>query len=267
MFDFQAVTAGLDDLAAGYRRRELWLTLAKDDVRVQYKRTVLGQFWITLAFGFFIFFISFLWTEILNRNVQVFVPWFAIGITTWHVITAAINEGTTTFSSVSGTIHNIPLPLSVHVFRAVTRHLINYAHNFLIVLIVLAVYPPPFALSMLLVLPGYVIIIVAAIAVKLVLGVLGARYRDFSYGVRTLMTPMFFITPILWIPDMLPPERAWLANMNPFTHFIALIREPLLGRVPTLINYSVTIGLMLALTFLGLRLLGKHRWKVPYWIA
>lgn len=267
MLGSQAIKAGLEDLGEGYRRRELWMTLARDDVRVQYKRTVLGQFWITLAFGFFIFFISILWTKILNRDVSVYVPWFAIGITTWHFITAAINEGTTTFTSVSGTIHNIPLPLSVHVYRSIARHLINYGHNFLIVVIVLLLFPKPVNWSLLLLLPGYLIIIMTAGGVKLVLGVLGARYRDFSYGVKMVMTPMFFITPILWIPDMLGPDRAWMANLNPFTHFIALLREPLLGNTPTLTNYAVTVSLGLLLVGLGMRLLGKHRWKVPYWIA
>lgn len=259
--------AGMIDIAEGLRRHHLWLTLARDDVRVQYKRTLLGQFWITLGFGFFIAAISVLWTEILARDIVIFVPWFAIGITTWHLLTAAINEGATTFISASGTIHNIPLPLSVHIFRSITRHLINYGHNFVIVVIVLFVFPPPLNASMMLVLPGYVIILTSAIATKLVLGILGARYRDFSYGIRMVMTPMFFITPILWIPDMLSSSRMWMAQLNPFAHFIAIIREPLLGRTPTALNYEVTITISLVLMLIGIRLLGKHRWKVPYWIA
>jgi ABC-2 type transport system permease protein/lipopolysaccharide transport system permease protein len=66
---------------------------------------------------------------------------------------------------------------------------------------------------------------------------------------------------------MLNPQKAWIAQLNPFAHFLALIREPLLGRAPTLLNYSVAIGICLTMGILGLRLLGKHRWKVPYWIA
>lgn len=257
----------IDDLAQGWKRRHLWLTLARDDIRVRYQRTFLGPLWITLGFGFFILVISVLWTEIMRRDASVFVPWFAIGITTWQFITAAITEGTTTFITASGTIHNIPLPLSVHVYRSVMRHLINYLHNFLIVVIVLIIFPPPLTTATLLYFPGVLIVVSGAVAISIVLGILGARYRDFSYGVRMVMAPMFFLTPILWIPDMLSGPRVLLAELNPFAHFLAVVREPLLGREPTFVNYGVTLIVSLSLVLLALRLLGKHRWKVPYWIA
>ncbi len=267
MDNIQAARMAIEDLAAGWSKRHLWLTLARDDVRVRYQRTVLGQLWITLGFGFFIAVTSVLWTEIMRRDASVFVPWFAIGITTWHLITAAINEGTTTFISAAGVIHNIPLPLSVHIYRATTRHLINFLHNFIIVIIVLAIFPPPMAGALLLYVPGIALLIVAVTATNIVLGLLGARFRDFSYGVRMIMLPMFFLTPILWIPDMLSGPRVWLAQLNPFTHFLAIVREPLLGRAPSLTNYGVVVIITLSLLLLGLRLLGRHRWKVPYWIA
>ena len=134
-------------------------------------------------------------------------------------------------------------------------------------IIVLAIFPPPMTGAILLYVPGIALIIVAVTATNIVLGLLGARFRDFSYGVRMIMMPMFFVTPILWIPDMLSGPRVWLAQLTPFTHFLAIIREPLLGRVPSLTNYGVVIVITLLLVLLGLRLLGRHRWKVPYWIA
>ena len=80
-----------------------------------------------------------------------------------------------------------------------------------------------------------------------------------------IMGPMFFLTPIIWMPDMLA-KRGQIAEMNPFTHFLAIIREPLLGGEPAFLNYVVTIGLSVMLMFISLYMLGRHRAKVPYWI-
>ena len=132
-------------------------------------------------------------------------------------------------------------------------------HNFLIVIVVFAVFPPAFGAVTLLFIPGLLVITLAAIACSIILGILGARYRDFSYAIRTLMGPVFFLTPILWIPDMLSGNRAMLAELNPFTHFIAIVREPLLGRVPSTLTYVIALGITFILTGLALRLLGKHR--------
>ena len=160
-----------------------------------------------------------------------------------------------------------PMPLSVHVYRAIVRHFINYFHNFLVVVLVLVVFPPPLSLQTLLFIPGLLILATTAMSCAIILGILGARYRDFSFSIRTLMGPMFFLTPIVWIPDMLTGTRAQLTELNPFSHFIAIIRDPLLGRDPRLIDYGVTIRLMLLMVYIAVRLLGEHRTKIPYWVA
>jgi ABC-type polysaccharide/polyol phosphate export permease len=159
------------------------------------------------------------------------------------------------------------MPLSVHVFRAVLRHLINFAHNFLIVVFILLLFPPPASSAILLFIPGLLIVITMAVVCSTVLGILGARYRDFSYAVTMFMGPMFFLTPILWAPDVLSGARALVAAANPFTHFVALIREPLLGRAPEVFSYCYALGLLVAAALIALHLLGKHRNQVPYWIA
>ena len=114
--------------------------------------------------------------------------------------------------------------------------------------------------------PGFLIVVFNAVAVSIILGILGARFPDLTYSVAMIMAPMFFVTPILWMPDMLAGTRSQLAEMNPFTHFLAIIREPLLGGEPDFLNYAVTIGLSVLLMFLSLYMLGRHRAKVPYWI-
>ncbi len=260
------MNAAVGDLVRGWERHNVWLMLAWDDLRLRYQRSVLGPLWITLGTGFFISVLSILWTEIMAREASVFVPWFAIGLTTWQMISAVVTEGSTTFSRISGIIQNIPMPLSTHVYRAVTRHVFNYFHNFVIVILVLVIFPPPLSIAPLLFIPGFLIIIITAIATSVILGILGARFRDLSYAVSMLMGPMFFMTPILWMPDMLGSGRAQIADINPFTHFLAIIREPLLGRAPDLLNYAATIGISVTLILIALYLLHRHRTKVPYWV-
>ena len=84
----------------------------------------------------------------MNREARVFVPWLAIGWTMWQFINSTVTEASTTFSRVSGIIHNISMPLSIHVYCAVMRHVINYFHNFIIVILVLVIFPPQITASM-----------------------------------------------------------------------------------------------------------------------
>ena len=260
------ISVGAADLVKGWSRSRLWFTLARDEIRLRYQRSVLGPLWITLGTGFFIAIISVIWTEIMGVEARVFVPWFAIGLTMWQLFLAVVTEGPMVFSRASGIIHNIPMPLSIHVYCTVMRNVISYFHNFVIVILVLIIFPPQFTASMALFIPGFLIIVTSAVGLLIILGILGARFRDFSYTVAMFMAPMFFLTPILWMTDMVTGPRSQFVEMNPFTHFLAIIREPLLGGEPTLLNYAVTIGILVMLMFTSLYMLGRYRAKVPYWI-
>jgi len=79
------------------------------------------------------------------------------------------------------------------------------------------------------------------------------------------MRVMFFLTPILYMPEQMG-DKAYLLNYNPFTHFVALIRDPIvLGSFPYLawiVVVAITIiGWISALTVF-------HIWgrRVPFWV-
>lgn len=256
----------IDDIAKGWEKRQLWLALAWDDIRLKYKRSVLGPMWITLGTGFFISILSVIWTELMAKKASVFVPWFAVGIITWQFISSIVTEGSATFFRVSSIIHNIAMPLSIHIFRSVTGHIINYLHNCAIIIVVLLIFPAHDLYTLALIVPGMFILIAAATATSIIFGLLGARFRDFSHAVSMFMKPVFFMTPVIWMPDMLSGGRAALAKLNPFAHYLAIIREPLIGKAPTVENYIVTIALTLLLILVSLILLGKYKNKVPYWV-
>ncbi len=52
------------------------------------------------------------------------------------------------------------------------------------------------------------------------------------------MQVIFFLTPIFWMPNSLS-HRPVFTVVNPFYHLIELVRAPLLGHEPTLLNWQV----------------------------
>jgi ABC-type polysaccharide/polyol phosphate export permease len=75
-----------------------------------------------------------------------------------------------------------------------------------------------------------------------------------------------FITPIFWPPDTLKgTEHLVFVDFNPFYHVISVVREPLLGQVPSIANYLSVLSLTIAgwaLTYLFLR---RFRSRIAYW--
>ena len=57
---------------------------------------------------------------------------------------------------------------------------------------------------------------------------MAARFKDIDPTVKALMPPMLLLTPVLWKPEMLG-EFSYFIYFNPFTYFVSVIRNDLIG--------------------------------------
>lgn len=84
--------------------------------------------------------------------------------------------------------------------------------------------------------------------------------------VGSVMSLMFFITPIVWQVDQLPPGRAHLADLNPLTILLELMRQPILGGVPAPMYWAVAAIAAVAGSVFAVALLARFRHRVAYWL-
>ena len=116
-------------------------------------------------------------------------------------------------------------------------------------------------------LPGFLLVLVNLTWMALVLSVVCARYRDFPQMVTSLLQIIFYLTPIVWMPSLLPQRASfYMLDLNPFYHLLELMRAPLLGQYPSTMNWSV--GLIMALVGWGFAVLFYQRYKqrIAFWL-
>ena len=119
---------------------------------------------------------------------------------------------------------------------------------------------------MLLLIPGLIIIYMNAISYGLILAMVGSRYRDISQIIKSLIQVIFFITPVMWSPEVLGPQNHFIVDLNPFYAFLQLIRAPLLGSMPSFKNMMMVIAVTGAGVLLSLKLLISYRARIVYWL-
>ncbi|MCY4057170.1 MAG: ABC transporter permease, partial [Gammaproteobacteria bacterium] len=76
----------------------------------------------------------------------------------------------------------------------------------------------------------------------------------------------FFVTPIIWMPELLPNRAVLPMNLNPFFHVLEVVRAPLLGELPSAVSWLAMIGYTLvggAATFV---IYVRYRWRIAYWV-
>lgn len=239
--------------------------LAWQDIKQRYRRSTLGPIWLTLSFGVQILTMGFLSAALFGNTISKSVPYVCAGMLFWSLITQMINDGANLFVSSSRYITQIKSPLTIFLLQVVWRNVIIAGHNAMIYIIIAMAFLVVPGASMVLWLPGLALILVCLSWMALVAAVVSARYRDIPVMIQNILTILFWLTPLMYFPEALHRHR-YIVDYNPFTHMIALVREPLLGGTPTLNDWLVVLGLTV-FGWLGTFLFfARFRARVVYWL-
>jgi ABC-type polysaccharide/polyol phosphate export permease len=253
------------DVFLGLRNVRMWHMLAWQEIRQRYRRSVLGPFWITISTGCLVAGMGPLYSKLLNQPTGEYFTYIAVGLVLWQLMSGLISDCCQAFINAEGFIKQIRLPLSLHVLRVVWRHALMFAHNSLIILLVMVFAPPPLHWSLLTSAAAFVVLLVNALWVGLMLGMVSARFRDIPQFINSLLQVGLFLTPILWKIEMLGEHR-WFALINPIYHFMEIIRGPLMGAEVSAMSWAV-VG---AVTFFGwiitMLAFSRFRARIAFWV-
>lgn len=254
------------DILESLKRADLWLFMGWQDVKRRYRRSALGPLWIVLSTMFFVGAMTVVYSGLFRQDINTFLTLTASGIVTWTFIANCLAEGCNIFISASNTIKQVPAPLPVHVFKLVWNQLIYFLHNMIVVILALTiagVHPQPVNL---LFFPALALLMVNLSWMALLLGSISARFRDVPLIVQSLITAFFLVTPIIWQIRLLPPNRQWIAYINPFTYLVESMRLPLLGIAPSFALWSAVVLLAVGGWTLALFVYSWARPRIAYWV-
>lgn len=254
----------LQDVVDGARAIHLWGLLGWQDVRQRYRRSTLGPFWLTISMGALVGGLGFLYAGLFKIGVADYLPFIAVGFIVWALISSLLTDGCTTFIDAESIIKQVALPLSIHVYRVVWRNFIILAHNVIIYAVVVLFFPVQPGWAGLLALPGLALLCLNGVWIGLLLGLVSARFRDVPQIVASVVQIAFFLTPIIWKPELLP-ERALLLELNPFFHLVEVVRAPALGHVPEPASWLAVLGITLGGWLVTLLMYRRFHWRIPYW--
>lgn len=217
------------DVKSSFEQMGLAWSLAWHDIISRYRGSILGPFWLTLSMGLMVLGIGLLYAQLFKTSLREFMPFVALGIVFFGVITAMVNEGCDTFVLASGMLSQTALPIFIFVWRTVLRNIITLAHHMVIVLGVLVFFGYWQVMNLPLAVVGLVLLLVNAAWLSVLASIASARFRDVPQIVVSAMQFAMFMTPVFWRPEGKLAGHAVLI-FNPFYHMLHAVRAPLMGQ-------------------------------------
>lgn len=252
------------DFVEGMKRWWLWNAMGWQDILLRYRGSVLGPFWLTLSMGIMIAALGILYSTLFKMELHDYMPFLCLGILSWNFLSSLVVESCHVFTQAEAVIKQVKLPFSVHAYRMIWRNLIIAGHNVVVYPIVMLIFGVVPTVYTLLFIPGLVLVLINAVWIAMLLGLICARFRDVPQIVASLVQVVFFVTPIIWKPELLGKHEK-LAHLNPFFAFVDVLRAPLLGVPPDTFSWLTVLGTTVIGWTVTLLMFARFRTRIPYW--
>lgn len=253
------------DLVEGSKRPWMWSALALQDIRLRYRGSLLGPFWLTISTLVMVSAMGVIYPLLFHVAAHGYIPYLALGLIIWQLLSTLTVEGCETFLREQSVIQQVPVPFSIHAYRCVCRNFLVLAHNLAIVPLGVVILGMPLSWRALEAVPGLILIAVNGLWITIVLGMISARFRDVPPIVASFMQVLFFLTPVFWPISALGRLRT-IISLNPFFAAVDVVRSPLLGVAPAPTSWLI---LLLATAFggsVGFLFFARFRTRIAYWI-
>ena len=258
--------AAVSDIADGLVQWRVWWVLASSEIRQRYRRSAIGQFWVTISIAATIGGMGLVFSAIFGQPLNDYLPFLGVGLIVWGFLAGLVNDLAAAFISSEIYLKNYTGARSIAIYRVMARNVLMAGHNLLIVPPLLILCGVSLTWYALLAIPAVCLIILNALWIGLLIGPLCARFRDLPQLIMNITQLAFFLTPIMFRPAQLQ-ERLWvLTHLNPFASFVEIVRAPLLGAMPDLYHWifaciTTLVGFSAALPFYA-----RFRGRILYWL-
>lgn len=255
------------DLGELWRARDLLWIFALRDVTVRYKQTFFGLLWalvvpVVQILVFTVFFGNLLGvSDRVNQAAGRALPYplFALtGQIVWNFFKAALDGAGNSLVTNAAIIRKIYVPRLVLPLAAFGKPTADAA----VVLLLLfgltfwyagdpaadvAITPALFLSPFLLALSG-----IPALGAGLIVAAITVSYRDLQQVMPFFTSILFFVTPVIYSVELLPPRLAWLIYLNPAAGFVQAHRAAVMALPVDWVGLGLSLAVSLILLVFGL---------------
>lgn len=253
------------DLREAIRLYRLCWTLSWLDIKGRYRGSLLGPLWLTLSTAVMVGALGILYSALFHMDLHEYLPFLALSLVLWGFVQTLVSEACTCFTQEEGMIRSMRMPFFLYAGRIVVRNLLILAHNVIVIAVVFAIFAIWPGWVGLAAIPAMLVWLVDSLAVGVALGAFCARFRDIPPIVGSVMQIAFFVSPIIWKPELIEHGRRFLP-LNPFFSLLEIVRAPLLGSLPSWHVVIAAAAYSVLVCGLSWTLFVRVRGRLAFWL-
>ena len=242
-------------LATGYGHlRDLVLHLARNEVTVRNRWTLLGAAWPVIRQLAQLGVLVFVFSSVLDLGIENYAVYVFAGLIAWNWLSTSVSEGTSSIVAARHLVFQPGFPTVALPVVAATVALVDVLVA-LPVLVVMLVVTGDLGWSFALLPCLLAIQLVLTVGVVWILSALTVYLRDVPHLITVGLTLLFYLTPVFYDLNRVPERYRDLLRLNPMTPLLEAYRAVLTDHPWPPVASLVAVGaLSVALLALGFAL-------------
>ncbi len=229
-------------------KKYLVFNLVGRNLKIKYRRSVLGFFWTILTPMAMTAVYYFVFSSVLKVKTPYHHVFLLAGVMHWSFVSQSILEGMESIVGSAGLVTKVPVPLQVFPMVGSVTNFITLLLSMPVLFGVAMLSGVPFSSSVIL-LPFYwSFLFLMVYGLSIVLAYSFVLFRDLRHIMSIGMTIWLYATPVVYDETMIPPKYGWILYVNPFgllfshLHSILIRGEwPHLGQVGFVLTWGLAI--------------------------
>lgn len=214
--------------------RTLLKELVIKELKLKYKRSVLGFLWSVLNPLLMMCIMTLVFSTLFKSDIQNFPIYLILGQTIFTFFSEATTGAMGSVVSNSSLINKVYIPKYIFPMSKVIYALCNFLFSMVAVIIVMIFTKVQITSAIVMFPIGLIYLSMFSLGIGLVLAAYGVFFRDITHLYGVLILAWTYLTPIFYPLSILPENVLPIVQANPMSHFINYFRQVVMyGQIPS----------------------------------
>jgi ABC-type polysaccharide/polyol phosphate export permease len=249
------------------RYHELIWALAMKELKIRYKRSVLGFLWALLNPMLQCLVLTIVFSTVLRMNIWHYAIFLLSMILPWTFFAQSVSYSAESIVGNGDLIKKVSVAKSVFPLAAVVSNLINFVLSLIpLALVVIALRHPFHATWTLLPVP-LLALTIFTVGATLFFAAANVFYRDIAHILQVVLQVWFYLTPILYSIDFFPAQWRWVFRLNPLIFVMNDFRMSVYwGKLPSIQSIGASFVCAFIALFVGLAVFRRYEDRFVFYV-
>lgn len=247
-------------IAETYRYRELIWALTAKELKVRYKRSVLGFLWALLNPALMMVVLTLVFSTIMKFPIPHYSIFLLSVLLPWTFFSQSLSYAVDSIVGNGELIKKVAVPKLVFPIAALGSNIVNLLLSMIPLAILVPLMGHPFYKTWLYLPIPMVALIIFTAGMTFFFAAANVYYRDVAHIVQILLSAWFYFTPIIYALDFIPAQYQWIFKLNPMIYMVNGFRLAVYyGVLPKWPSIAMSFASAFGMLFIGFSVFRKFQ--------